>query len=41
MQEATNLKKGITPIEQPEIVKVPTTKAAARATLDIAVDDDE
>ena len=41
MQEATNLKKGVTPIEQPEIVKVPTTKAAARATLDIAVDDDE
>ncbi len=41
MQEATNLKKGITPIEQPEIIKVPTTKAAARATLDIAVDDDE
>ena len=41
MQEATNLKKGITPIEQPEIVKIPTTKAAARATLDIAVDDDE
>ncbi len=41
MQEEANLKKGITPIEQPEIVKVPTTKAAARATLDIAVDDDE
>ena len=27
-------------IEQPEIVKVPTTKAAARAKLDIAVDDE-
>ena len=41
MQEASNVKKGVTPIEQPEIVKVPTTRAAARATLDIAVDDDE
>ncbi len=41
MQEASNAKKGVTPIEQPEIVKVPTTRAAARATLDIAVDDDE
>lgn len=27
-------------IEQPELVKVPTTKAAARAKLDIAVDDE-
>ncbi len=41
MQEASNTKKGVTPIEQPEIVKIPTTRAAARATLDIAVDDDE
>ncbi len=42
MQEVTNNKKPASaPIEQPEIVKVPTTKAAARATLDIAVDDDE
>ena len=41
MQEASNAKKGAAPIEQPEIVKVPTTRAAARATLDIAVDDDE
>ncbi len=41
MQEATNAKKNVTPIAQPEVVKVPTTKAAARATLDIAVDDDE
>ena len=41
MQEVTNLKKGVAPIEQPEIIKIPTTKAAARATLDIAVDDDE
>ena len=41
MQETTNLKKGVVPIEQPEIIKIPTTKAAARATLDIAVDDDE
>ncbi len=41
MQEVSNTKKGVTPIEQPEIVKIPTTRAAARATLDIAVDDDE
>ncbi len=42
MQELTSAKKTTaTPIEQPEIVKVPTTRAAARATLDIAVDDDE
>ncbi len=42
MAEMTNAKKGSTaPIEQPELVKVPTTRAAARATLDIAVDDDE
>lgn len=40
MQEASNTKKGAAPIEQPEIVKVPTTRAAARATLDIAVDDE-
>ncbi len=42
MKEALDSKKGTTmPISQPEMVKVPTTKAAARATLDIAVDDDE
>ncbi|MBO5334315.1 MAG: recombinase RecA [Clostridia bacterium] len=42
MQELTSAKKTTSaPIEQPEIVKVPTTRAAARATLDIAVDDDE
>ncbi len=43
MAEITNAKKGSAPapIEQPELVKVPTTRAAARATLDIAVDDDE
>ncbi len=41
MQEVTNAKKNVAPIAQPEVVKVPTTRAAARATLDIAVDDDE
>ncbi len=42
MQELASVKKNApAPIEQPEIVKVPTTRAAARATLDIAVDDDE
>ena len=42
MQELTSAKKTTTPlVSQPEIVKVPTTRAAARATLDIAVDDDE
>ena len=42
MKEALDSKKGASaPIQQPEIVKIPTTKAAARATLDIAVDDDE
>ncbi len=41
MQEVVNTRKNSTPIAQPELVKVPTTKAAARATLDIAVDDDE
>ena len=42
MQELTSAKKATSaPIEQPEIIKVPTTRAAARATLDIAVDDDE
>ncbi len=41
MQELTSAKKTSAPIEQPEIVKIPTTRAAARATLDIAVDDDE
>ena len=42
MQEMASVKKNTSaPIEQPEIVKVPTTRAAARATLDIAVDDDE
>ena len=42
MQELASVKKPTNaPIEQPEIIKVPTTRAAARATLDIAVDDDE
>lgn len=42
MKEALEAKKGApTPVSQPELVKVPTTKAAARAKLDIAVDDDE
>lgn len=42
MQEMASAKKNApAPVEQPEIVKVPTTRAAARATLDIAVDDDE
>ena len=42
MKEALDSKKGVAaPIPQPEVVKIPTTKAAARATLDIAVDDDE
>ena len=42
MKEALENKKGTSvPVSQPEIVKIPTTKAAARATLDIAVDDDE
>ncbi|MBR5246109.1 MAG: recombinase RecA [Clostridia bacterium] len=42
MQELASVKKNTSaPIEQPEIVKIPTTRAAARATLDIAVDDDE
>lgn len=42
MKEALDSKKGAAaPIQQPEVVKTPTTKAAARATLDIAVDDDE
>ena len=41
MQEVVNTRKNSAPIQQPELVKVPTTKAAARATLDIAVDDDE
>ena len=42
MKEALDSKKGAAaPIPQPEVVKIPTTKAAARATLDIAVDDDE
>ncbi len=42
MKEALESKKGSSaPVSQPEVVKIPTTKAAARATLDIAVDDDE
>lgn len=42
MKEALEAKKGaVSPVSQPELVKVPTTKAAARAKLDIAVDDDE
>ena len=42
MQEMVDNKKGNNePIKQPELVKVPTTKAKAKAALDIAVDDDE
>ncbi len=42
MKEALEAKKGTpAPVSQPEVVKVPTTRAAARAKLDIAVDDDE
>ncbi len=41
MQQAVANKATGKPIEQPEPIKVPTTKAAARAKLDIAVDDDE
>ena len=41
MQQMVEAKKSGAPISQPELVKVPTTKAEARATLDIAVDDDE
>lgn len=41
MKEMVDTKKSGAQISQPELVKVPTTKAAARATLDIAVDDDE
>ncbi|MCH5189474.1 MAG: recombinase RecA [Oscillospiraceae bacterium] len=41
MKEAIEAKKaGATP-QAPELVKVPTTKAAAKAVLDIAVDDEE
>lgn len=41
MKEAIEAKKsGATP-SAPELVKVPTTKAAAKAVLDIAVDDEE
>lgn len=40
MKEALEAKKSTSaPVSQPEVVKVPTTKAAARAKLDIAVDD--
>lgn len=41
MQQMVEAKKSGASISQPELVKVPTTKAEARATLDIAVDDDE
>ncbi len=42
MKETLDSKKSTTmPLSQPERVKIPTTKAAARATLDIVVDDDE
>ena len=42
MKEALEAKKGAPALaQQPELVKVPITKAAARAKLDIAVDDDE
>ncbi len=41
MKEALEAKKSASaPVSQPEVVKVPTTKAAARAKLDIAVDDE-
>lgn len=41
MKEALEAKKSTSaPVSQPEVVKVPTTKAAARAKLDIAVDDE-
>ncbi len=41
MQEMVEAKKAGTKAAAPELVKVPTTKAAAKATLDIVVDDDE
>ncbi len=42
LKETMDAKKNApAPVSQPELVKVPTTKAAARAKLDIAVDDDE
>lgn len=40
MKESIEAKKARTP-SAPEVVKVPTTKAAARAALDIAVDDED
>ena len=40
MKQLVETKKAGMPVAQPEIVKVPTTKAAARAALDIAVDDE-
>lgn len=40
MKESIEAKKAKTP-SAPEVVKVPTTKAAARAALDIAVDDED
>lgn len=41
LKENAGNKKSAPLTQQPEVVKVPTTKAAARAKLDIAVDDDE
>ena len=42
MKEVIESKKSApAPVQQPEVVKIPTTRAAARAKLDIAVDDDE
>lgn len=40
MKQLVETKKAGITVAQPEIVKVPTTKAAARAALDIAVDDE-
>lgn len=41
MAELVDNKKSNDKIQQPELVKVPTTKEKAKAALDIAVDDDE
>lgn len=41
MKEAIEAKKAGSAPSAPEVVKVPTTKAAAKAVLDIAVDDEE
>lgn len=41
MKESIEAKKAGVTANAPELVKVPTTKAAARAALDIAVDDED